>query len=145
MDRPVLAEDRHALGPHDTATLYTQLLAGQMESLDDMEKWAAVNGGVDAVRAGLAPGGVFNLEHQRLASVWLQRRNDDEAARRQATQLDLETRAVIANESAAAEAKRSADAAIDSARSARLAAWISLAALFVAAWPAFDLLRRLMR
>ena len=116
-----------------------------METLDDMEKWAAVNGGVDAVRAGLAPGGDFNLENKRLASVWLQRRNDDGAARRQAAQLDLETRDVIANENAAAEAKRSADAAIDSARSAKLAVWISLGALFVAAWPAFDLLKRLMR
>lgn len=117
----------------------------QMESLDDMEKWAAANGGVEAVRAGLAPGGHFNLENKRFASAWLQQKNEEAIARTQAERFDLDKRAVIANESAAAEAKRSADAAVDSAKSARLALWISLAALFVAAWPAFDLLKRILR
>ena len=117
----------------------------QMESLDDMEKWAAANGGVEAVRAGLAPGGHFNLENKRLGSTWLQQKNEEATAREQAERFDLDTRAVIANEIAAAEAKRAADAAVDSAKSAKLAVWISLAALLVAAWPAFDLLKRVVR
>ena len=116
-----------------------------MESLDDMEKWAATNGGVKAVRDGLAPGGHFTLVHKHLASAWLRQKNEEEAARDQAERLDLDKRAVIANESAAAEAKRSADAAVDSAKSARLALCVSLAALFVAAWPAFDLLKRVVK
>lgn len=97
----------------------------QMESLDEMEQWAAANGGVEAVRAGLAPGGQFNLENKRLASAWLQRKNEEAEARKQFERLSLETRGVIANEIAAAEAKRAADAAVDSAKSARLAVWIS--------------------
>ena len=116
-----------------------------MESLDDMEKWAAANGGADAVRAGLAPGGHFILENKHLASAWLRQKNEEATARKQAERFDLDTRAVIANEIAAAETKRAADAAVDSAKSARLALWISLAALFVAAWPAFDLLKRVLK
>ena len=82
---------------------------------------------------------------ERAAVLWLEKQD----AKRAAQKAELERRGVTAAEDSAREAKRSADsaersaeAAERSAGSAKLSMWIALAALVVAAWPLFNLLKR---
>ena len=71
-----------------------------MESLEEMDRWVEANG-IDALRAGLEPDGVFNLQGKRFASAWLPRHAQTEQTRRQAEEVELNRRGVLAAEQAA--------------------------------------------
>lgn len=97
------------------------------------------------MRTSRARGDWADARSLNLVDEWLRRDAErrDEAERQSAE--GLARRTTEATELAASAAVESAKHAEDSARSARLAVILAAAALIVSAWPAFDLLRRILR
>lgn len=114
-------------------------------SIEEIDSWAEQKGGVDAVRTSRARGDWADARTLRLVDEWLRRDDERRAEGERQSAEGLARRTTEATELAASAAVDSAKHAKDSARSARLAVIVALAALFVSAWPAFDLLRRIVK
>lgn len=106
-----------------------------METLEEVTAWVAANG-MEALIAGQMPGGAFAGKTKYVVAAWLQIDAEQKAVAKAAVDDARAERMTKAAEVAALQAKRSADFA-------RLSIPISLAALFVAAWPAFQLMKHL--
>lgn len=111
-------------------------------SIEEVDTWAAVKGRVDAVRVSHAQGDWADARSARIVEEWLRREGERRAEAERQSATGLARRATEATELAASAAADSAMHAKESARWAKWAVIVAASALFVAAWPAFDLLRR---
>lgn len=112
-----------------------------METIGDMDRWVQEHG-LDAFHEAMLPGGAFAAHHKHLGAAWMQVQSAKAVGETGRAEAALKLRGLLAAEQTALEAKRAADAAVDSARTARIAIWVSVAALFLAAWPFIDLVLR---
>jgi hypothetical protein len=96
-------------------------------SFADVSEWVDVHS-VEELRDAVATPGRFNHKNREYASAWLNKQTEDGKIAR-----EEEAHGFMRRQTAAAER---------AARIAWLSMWISLAALFIAAWPAFDLAKR---
>ena len=120
------------------------------QTMEDVEAWVVARGldGEGQLRDAISEGRVAG-RNAAFANAWLARQDTALGASASVIERErMERNTVSAEGSAAAtvkaanaavesalEAKRSADAAMQSVKWARIAAAISLAALFLAAWP----------
>jgi hypothetical protein len=114
-------------------------------SIEEIDSWAEQKGGVDAVRTSQARGDWSDARSVNLVEEWLRREGERRAGAERQSADGLARRTTEATELAASAAVDSARHAKDSARWAKWAVIVALAALFVSAWPAFDLLRRIVK
>lgn len=114
-------------------------------SIEEVDTWAAEKGGIDAVRVSHARGDWADARSLKLVEEWLRREGERRAEDERQSATGLARRATEATELAASAAVHPAKHAKESARWAKWAVIVAVAALFVAAWPAFDLLRRIVK
>ena len=96
------------------------------KSFANVQEWVAAHS-IDELHAALLPGSRFSMSNREYGSAWLRQQTED---------------GKVAREDEAHEFMRRQTAAAErTSRVAWLSMWISLAALFVAAWPAFDPLK----
>lgn len=112
-----------------------------METIDEMDRWVQEHG-LNAFHQAMLPGGAFSANHKHLGAAWLNVQSAKAHGEAERAESALRLRGLLAAEQSALDTKRAADAAVDSARTARLAVWVSVAALFLAAWPFIDLVLR---
>jgi hypothetical protein len=91
--------------------------------------------GIDELRRLLGPPSLLAGRRREVALGWLQSHEAELTRRIADDDRDFVRRDVIANETAAAAAVESARHARESAKWARAAVFIALAALLVSAWP----------
>ena len=115
------------------------------QSIEQVDTWASEKGGVDAVRTSHARGDWADARSVRLVEEWLRREGERHANAERQSATGLARRATEATELAASAEVDSAKHAKESVRWAKWAVIVAAAALFVAAWPAFDLLRRIVK
>lgn len=114
-------------------------------SIEEVDAWAFEKGGADAVRTSHARGDWADARSVRLVEEWLRREGERRAEAERQSATGLARRTTEATELAASAAVDSAKHAKESARWAKWAVIVAVAALFIAAWPAFDLLRRFVK